>query len=101
MPPLRSLGAEHQTFLRNARKLEPELVEEICAFHSEWLAAFAKIGTEAEMRGVVANKVSEFMVGMLDVSLKEVVARYDYVKPIDDAWRAANPEKSAQFPTSQ
>jgi hypothetical protein len=99
MPPLRAAGVEQQAFMRNARKLQPELVEEICSVHAEWLETFARIGTEAEMRGFIASKVDAFIFDMFEISLKEITdTRYDQLTALDDAWRAANPEKSAKFP---
>jgi hypothetical protein len=97
-PPLILARIEHKIFLDNVQKLKPQLIEEILTACADWMKVWAQMGNEGEMKQVIEKKVDDFAATMLDVSLRELLDRVDHLKPIDEAWRAANPEKSAQFP---
>jgi len=100
-PPLILARIEHNVFMDNVQKLKPQLVEEILTACGDWMKVWAQMGNEAEMKQLVEKKVDDCAVTMLDVSLRELLDRVDRLKPLDDAYRAANPEKSAQYPPPQ
>jgi hypothetical protein len=98
VPPLVSARVEHRVFLDNVNKLKPHLTEETLSACKEWMDVWVQLGNESEMKQLIERKIDDFTVQMLDVSLKELLSRVDVLKPLDDAWRAANPDKSAQYP---
>jgi len=96
-PPLILAKIELKVFWDRVQELKPELVEEILTACAEWMKVWAQMGKEAEMKQLIEQKVDYFAFAMRDVSLKELLDRVDRLKPVDEAWRAANPEKSARF----
>jgi hypothetical protein len=101
-PPLISARIEHKIFLENVQKLKPQLIEEILTACADWMKVWAQMGNEGEMKQVIEKKVDDFAVTMMiGVSLTELFSRLDHLKPVDEAWRAANPEKSAQYPPTK
>jgi hypothetical protein len=97
-PPLILARIEHKIFLDNLHELKPKLVEEILTACADWMKVLAQMGAEGQMKQVIEKKVDDFAATVLHVSLGELIDRVDHLKPLDEAWRAANPEKSAQFP---
>jgi hypothetical protein len=98
-PPLILARIEHKIFLDNVQKLKPQLVEEILTACADWMKVWAQMGNEGEMKQVIEKKVDDFaLTMMLEAGLTELLSRVDHLKPLDEAWRAANPEKSAQYP---
>ena len=98
-PPLILARIEHKIFLDNVQRLKPQLIEEILTACADWMKVWAQMGSEGEMKQVIEKKVDDFAVTMMiGASLTGLFSRLDHLKPVDEAWRAANPEKSAQFP---
>ncbi len=79
-------------------KYKPAWAEEVLSAHSAWIDAFEKIDGTAVIWGYLQQKVDDFSLEMFEVGLQELLSRVDYLKPLDDAWRASNREKSAQYP---
>lgn len=98
VPPLVSARVEHRVFLDNVNKLKPQLMEETLSACKDWMDVWAQLGNESEMKQLIERKIDDFTAQMLDVSLRELLSRVDTLKPLDEAWRAANPDKSAQYP---
>jgi hypothetical protein len=101
VPPLSSAEAELQAFLQELEKLKLEVLEEICATYKERLESFSAMGIDGEVKNAIAKKVDDFAIGILDASLKELLDRFDYLSPLDKAWRAANPQKSTSYPPQE
>lgn len=97
MPPLSSAEAELQAFLQDLETLKSEVLEEICGTHKERIESFLAMGID--IKSAIAKKVEHFAIGVLDASLKELLDRVDYLMPLDEDWRASNPEKSATYPS--
>jgi hypothetical protein len=98
VPPLSSAEAELQAFLQELEKFKLEVLEEICATYKERLESFSAMGIDGEIKNAIAKKVDDFAIGILDASLKELLDRVDYLRPLDKAWRTANPQKSTSYP---
>lgn len=97
-PPLILARIEHNIFMENVKKLKPQVEKEIWDAQAAWIKPFETIGVMDEMRRFVESKVDDLSTQMLETSLNELLSRVDYLKPLDSAWRDANPEKSVQFP---
>lgn len=89
---------EYNIFQDNVKNLKPQVIEEIQTACRDWMDVWVQMGNEAEMNQLIGRKVDTFLSHLKLVGLEELLGRVDHLKPIDAAWRAANPEKSAEFP---
>jgi hypothetical protein len=89
---------EYSIFQDNVQKLKPQVIEEIQTACKDWMDVWMQMGNQTEMKQLIERKVDDFLTNLKFVGLEELLGRVEHLKPIDEAWRAANPEKSAQFP---
>jgi hypothetical protein len=98
-PPITLARIEYNVFIENVGELKTKMPPEFQATLAEWVKVVDELGIRAEFDRILGDRIDEFTANLLMLGLN--VMRNEYgtaLSSADDAWRAKNPELSAQYP---
>ena len=100
-PPIIMARIEYKCFLESVDELRQKMPPEILAALREWANVADQIGNREQFNELINNRVENYMSKLKTDGVQMLLDLVVSLKAADDRWRAANPEKSAQFPPDQ
>jgi hypothetical protein len=100
-PPIIIARIEFKIFSENIDELRQKVPVHINEAMHDWRDWSDEMGLRAEFNQLVNDRVETFISNLTSDSLQMFLDLADDLKAADDRWRAAHPEKSAQFPPDQ
>jgi hypothetical protein len=97
-PPLILARAHYSNFLEEIQKLRASFDDEIAAAMSEWFGLADQLDFRADLQQYIDMRMNEGFSDLPLQGLSILTDSVDFLKPADDAFRAANPELSLQYP---
>jgi hypothetical protein len=95
-PPIILARIEYKIFLENVDELRDKMSPEISAAMSGWLNIDE--GVRADFQRLIEHTIETYRSDLKMAGLNLFLETVDRLKEADDRYRAANPEKSAQYP---
>ena len=100
-PPITLARIEFKIFRENVDELRSKMVPEISATLSGWRDLSDEMGMRVHFQRLIDHRIETFTTNLTTAGLQMFLGMADRLEEADDRWRAANPEKAAQFPPDE